>query len=131
MIGRNPEISKVAILSIGWQQDLGPMLAETNQFRWHVVEATALNGQVREIWVSEAVAAVVFVGAANAVDHALELLHRLRSTGPPVLVAVADPADARTERLVRQTGAVYLCGLEAQQRLTQVLCEMLCGPGVA
>jgi hypothetical protein len=85
-----------------------------------------MKQQIREIWISDALAAVVFVGPGEAVDRAIELLYLLRGTGPPVVVAIAEPSDARTERLLRQTGAIYLCGPEAQLRLIDVLREMLC-----
>ena len=120
------ETPLIALLSVGWEQDDWQTFRDGNGFRWHVVEVGPTKRQAREIWLSDAIAAVVFVGRGEAVDRAIDLLHLLRGTGPPVVIAIADPVDVRTEKLLRQTGAIYLCGAEAQQRLADVLREMLC-----
>jgi hypothetical protein len=120
----------VALLSVGWERDDWQTPRDGDAFKWHAIKAGPIKQQIRELWLSEAVAAVIFVGPGESLDRAMELLHTLRGTGPPVLVAIAEPTDARTERMLRQTGAIYLCGPEAQQRLLDVLREMLCKPGV-
>jgi hypothetical protein len=120
------ETPLVALLSVGWERDDWRAFPDGNSFRWHIVGTGPTKRQARELWISEAVAAVVFVGPGQAMDRAIELLHLLRGTGPPVLVAIAEPTDVQTERLLRQTGAIYLCGPEARQRLVDVLREPLC-----
>lgn len=120
-------VPTVAVLSVGRKWGDWPALSETGQFHWHVIEATAVTRQIRQIWISEAVAVVVFVGPDEAVDRAMELLRLLRETGPPIVVAIAHPHDEGTELRIRQTGAIYLCGPTAHLRLTDLLRQTLCG----
>jgi hypothetical protein len=90
-------------------------------FLWRFVPEGSLPTQLRSILRLDACGVVVWVNGSAAVDRAANLIGRLLETGPPMVIAIADPHDAQTELALRQTGALYLCGHEAQGRLTEVL----------
>jgi hypothetical protein len=117
----------VAVISVGCEPEVGQTFP--GEYRWHFVADGSLRQQARQVWISESIAALVFVGGGEALDRAIELLHLLRGTGPPLLVAIAEVPDVPTEQRLRETGAIYLCGPEAHHRLSSLLREMLCGHG--
>jgi hypothetical protein len=73
----------------------------------------------------EPCAVVVRVETSDAVDRAVELIDQLSSRTRAIVIVVAEAHDHSTESKLRQTRAIYLCGSEAQERLGDVLAELL------
>lgn len=96
-------------------------------FCWRFVPEGPLPVQFRSILRTEARATVVWVGKGDAVDRAAALIGRLLDAGPPIVIAIAEAHEARAESVLRQAGAIYLCGFEAKQRLGATL-EAMLGP---
>jgi hypothetical protein len=96
-------------------------------FRWRFVPEGSPAVQVRSILRLDARAVVVWVGAGDAVDRGAKLITRLLGAGLPIVIAVAEMHDPERESLLRQAGALYICGNEARQRLSDVLGSIL-GP---
>jgi hypothetical protein len=96
-------------------------------FYWRFVPDGPFAIQFRSIFRLDARAVVVWVGAGDALDRAARLIGRLLGSGLPVVIAIAEVHDPWTESVLRQSGALYICAHEAQQRLGQVLKSIL-GP---
>jgi hypothetical protein len=96
-------------------------------FCWRFVPEGPFAVQFRSILRMDARAVVAWVGADDAIHRAAKLIGRLLGAGLPVVIAIAEVHDPRSESVLRQTGALYMCANEAQQRLGLVL-ESILGP---
>jgi hypothetical protein len=96
-------------------------------FCWRFVPEGPFAVQFRTILRLDARAVVVWVGADNGANRAAKLIGRLLEAGLAVVIAIAEVHDPWTESVLRQTGALYICANEAQQRLEHVL-ESILGP---
>jgi hypothetical protein len=105
--------------------------------RWdELIAAAALPGfrlevvaqgpaQLRLILMIDGRAVVLWAGPGNAVVHATELIEELRRRARPTVIAIAQAHGESTESRFRRTGAIYLCGKEAHERLGDVLAASL------
>jgi hypothetical protein len=91
------------------------------------VPEDSLGAQVRSILRIGPNAVAVWVGSGEAIDRAEQLIQRLFAVGLPNVVAIAELHDPLTESVLRQTGALYVCAEEAEQRLSRIL-ESILGP---
>jgi len=96
-------------------------------FCWRFVPETPFALQCRSILRMDPRVVVVWVGTDDAVNQAAKLISRLLGAGLPIVIAIAEVHDPGTESVLRQSGALYICAKEAQQRLGHVLESML-GP---
>lgn len=129
-------MSEIVITVIGhgrhrWPDAWDELCPSPPGFRWRFVPEDSLGSQVRSILRIEPQAVVVWVGSGQAIDRAQELTRRLRSVGLPIVIVIAQEHDPATELLLRQSGAMYLCGDEAEERLGQMLASMLGPPARA
>jgi len=97
-------------------------------FCWEFVPEGPPAVQIRSILRMDVRAVVVWVGAGDAVDRGAKLISRLLGAGLPSVIAIAEAHGPSSESALRQTGAIYLCGNEAQQRLGQLLQSILGSP---
>jgi hypothetical protein len=97
-------------------------------FCWRFVPESSLATQVRSILRIAASAVAVWVGSGEVINRAEQLVSRLLGVGIPIVIAIAEVHDPLTESVLRQTGALYVCADEAEQRLSQVLESILGSP---
>jgi hypothetical protein len=88
---------------------------------WRFVPDGSLATRVRSILRIEPRAVVVRVGMGAAIDQAESLVRRLLMVGLRIVIVVAEEHDEAVESAVRQAGAMYLCGDQAEQELERVL----------